>query len=170
MQTPVQISDLAARSDGSSFSIILRLITLALSVVLLIISIPQFSIAHYWWFFIPSTVYLTWQTCILVLAHRGVKIAPPVALTLDLLMWLSAVAFIMLSYMFYDGFIYMCDDWLDPCQPYWTFLRLWIAGQVITGLIGAIHLVLFIRDIMVLRRAKRAAAKNVELVDRSHAA
>lgn len=110
MQIPVLISSITSRSDGSSFSIILRLSTLVLSTALFILAIVEVGLSGYWWFIIPSTVYIAWQACILVLAHRGVKITMPVAITLDLLTWLSAVTFILLSLMFSAGFNYSCDE------------------------------------------------------------
>ncbi|KZP26333.1 hypothetical protein FIBSPDRAFT_928762 [Athelia psychrophila] len=175
MQIPVHISNIASRSDEPLFSILLRLSTLALSAALFILSAVEVGLSGYWWFFIPSTVYLAWQTCILVLAHRGVKITLPVAITLDLLMWLSAMIFILFSFMVNAGFTYECDEpgggYGGVCEDYWTAFRLSIASEVITGIILVIHFILFVRDIMVLRRAKRAAAKNfVELAGHSYAA
>lgn len=139
MQVPVQISDLAARSNGSSFDIIMRLSTLVLSATLLILSIAQVILSDYWWYFLPSTIYLFWQTCILVLAHRGVNFPIPVAITLDLLLVLSAVVFILFSFPLGEGLYLECgndDDFGAPCAAYWSSLRLAIASQTITGLIA----------------------------------
>ncbi|KZP26334.1 hypothetical protein FIBSPDRAFT_854974 [Athelia psychrophila] len=95
----------------------------------------------------------------------------PVAITLDLLMWMSAVTFIALSWLFNAGFVYQCGESRAYCAPYWITWRISIASQAIMGIITVIHFTLFIRDIMALRRAKRVAAKNfTELAENSTAA
>lgn len=139
VQVPVQISDLASRSDRSAFDIILRLSTLVLSATLFILSIAQVILSDYWWFFLPSSIYLVCQTGILALAHRSVNVPRPVTISLDLLLVLSAVVFILFSFPLGSGLYRECtdDDGSDTlCAAYWSSLRLAITSQIITGLIG----------------------------------
>lgn len=122
------IFDLAARSrpDASPLDTLLRLATLLLSTALLALATALLALSRpaYWWFLPPGALYLVWQACVLVLARRGVRLPGPAAVALDLLLALSAVAFVLFA---------------RPLGGGGAPVRMVIAGQGITGLIACVY-------------------------------
>jgi len=164
IQLLMSFATLASQADGP-ISLLLRLGSILLCIANLATAVYSIFLAGRFSLILPGSFIVLWDFVYLILVSRHVRVVQPVTITFDLCSWFIAgiIGGMSIPFGFWSEMSCAngetaaeCDDWIHGN-------RILIASCILAFLLTIVHFILFVRDIMVLRRQKRAVAKGIPL-------